>query len=225
MAVAAALSVCAACTSSGGTLPETSPAPTASVQAGATASKALLNSAILPAGYRDGSLDVGNRWGEIIDESRDAESLRPGCQEPLAAVSAQLHEQAEQTAGAKFSNGRGSDIRQFVAVLPTGLGPTLVAEVRKAYAHCDSFAVTTPEGGSIDLTVELIMPAGVNAAGTEFAVWKRTLISSVIRRVEYRAVYANTTVAGAIAFDGDPTLSEVSAVMQSAAGQAARAIS
>lgn len=226
MAAAAIVSACVACTSSGGALPETSAPPTSPSAPAGVASRALLNTAALPHGYRDQVVDVGDRWGEIIDESRDATSLRPGCQEPLADASAQLHDLAEQTAGATFSNGAGSDIRHFVAVLPGAVGEALVDEVRAAYSHCDSFALTEPEGGSIELTVEPVALAGGTVpTGAHVVVWRRTLISSVIFTVEYRAFYAYKTVAGAIAFDGQPTLDEVSTATAGAIRQARHAVS
>lgn len=225
VAMAAIVSACVACTSSGGALPETS-APLAPPAPAGIANRALLNAAALPHGFRDQRTDVGDRWGEIIDESRDAVSLRPDCQAPLSAASAQLHEQARQTAGATFSDGSDTDIRQFVAVLPSGVGPALVGEVRAAYSRCDSFSVTEPEWGSIDLTIEVIAPRGVTVPpGAQIVVWKRTLLSSVITRVEYRAFYAYRTVAGAIAFDGHARPDEVSTVMAGAIRQAQRATS
>jgi hypothetical protein len=185
------------------------------------ANRALLDAASLPREFHDERVDVGDRWGEIIDETRDATSLRPDCQEPLAAASDQLYELATQTAGAKFTNGAGSDITQFVAVLPSGVGPTLVDQVRAVYSHCDSFAVTEPEFGSIILTVELLH--ATVPPGAHVVVWSRTLMVSDISRVEYRAFYAYGTVAGAIAFEGQPTLGEVSTVMAGAIARARRA--
>lgn len=222
---AAAMCLCAACTSPGGTLPQASPPPT-TPGTGRVAERALLDAASLPGGFRDQLVDVGDRWGEIIDESRDALSLRPDCQEPLGAAADELNDQAGQTAGAAFDNGADSDIRQFVGVVPSGVGAALVDQVRATYAECDSFSVIEPEGGSIDLTVAVVNPAGLDVPpGAHVVLWRRTLLSSVITTVEYRAFYSYRSVVGALAFEGRHTPAEVTMVVTDALDQARRAVS
>lgn len=205
------------------------PAPSAATESPApdtgVAAEALLGSTDVPDGYQPSEVDPAERWGDVLNESENTVSLRPDCSAPLEAVSSRVAGVPDDAAGAAYADADGTEIVQFVAVLPEGVGAAITTELADLHSRCDSYTLPAPESGSLALSITPLDLVPPEAGDVTVTAWRRTLISSTLRAEETRVAYSAGDLAGLVAVSGPSDLDddELARLVDAAIGKATEA--